>query len=630
MSVLIGIVDQYEADQPTFGWFDQPINNIFYGGNGFSEGDAFANSEFIALVVFAAVLFYFAWRRRRRDQRLLLFVGLLTATAGLVQLEPRIWGGMPWPILDYGQAAPVSFATFISLMTPQLITCFLLFSAVIGYFLHLWPVDIRNESRLENGPPRIRHALRWHFVALVLAVAVIGMVVYSSRQNWDTGSVLGNDAQKGPVNWLMGDLLGDFHGLIQDLPIFMFWPVVASLFGGLWFRSRLDNGVFFVDRRLTIKLLGLLYAGLFVGIWGEDFIFDVPIAFVAAYILFPRVTVSSRLENFEREMRFQGMPEPSFGQRLSFSQPALLRAEEKRKRLKAQLAVMDRGDHMSVEQEDYERRRQEIETEIESTAKRWNSNNQHPSPEPRRRRLFGKLRKNSINDSNIVILAPGSIDPESIDPGQIALAVGRESTWWDNGWLCVRTGALLAAAPSAYYLYQAWNSGQLWPLNVGVGLITSLQNAASIPLGWLTLCFVYGCMLPYLKGSSAPVRGAILGLVALISFALDAVPTYTLRGPHYSTFLIDGIIAVVFTAALAVIMDARVLRRRGVNINYLIDIYRLSTLRVSLTYASTILIIIIGVWQQAHVNNQVSQERAQISTSVVNTLRNQLTQPTGR
>lgn len=630
-SVPVSILNQYEGDQPVSSWLDTTVRKIFAGGNFFSGFDAFANTDFLVLLLFSSALFYAAWRKSRLDMRLFLLTGTLTVLACLIQLFPAIWGGDGSPIFDYGrgrvtlQATPGSLAHAVVSTLPLLVTCYLLISAVIGYSLRLWPVDVRNQPRLKDRPLTTRCPYRWNLAALAVALAAVGMVAYSSYQDWNTDSILGNSYSVGPLNWVISDLLGSFYWLFQEIPGLLFWPVAAGLFGALWLQSQRDPRIFFGNRKPVIAVLGLIYAALFIGIWGEDFIFDIPIAFMAAYILLTRVAVSNRLENLDNKMWFEGnivsAPAPVPGMRLKRLQFSLLKAAEARKRLETELAAMSSGpadaDHGST------RNRQDAEREIQDSGKRWDLYEVPAAPDPGQwQRLRERFWRRPKAVSNLAMVAP-----HPLDPAQTALAVGPEPSWWGNGWRCMRIGAPLVAAPTAYYLYENWTSGQIWPVDYRMGLIDTLQLVIGIPVGWLSLCFVYGCIQPYLRGGSAPVRGATLGLVALISYTLDAIPTFALHGPHYSKFLIDGLIAMAFTAVLAVMMDAKVLNENGLKVNRLVDYYHMTTVRVSLAYALTIIVALIGIWQQAHVTNQLDQQRAQIGTSVVNNVRAQVTPP---
>ena len=630
-SVPVSILNQYEGDQPISSWLDTTVRTVFSGGEVLSGYDAFANTDFLVLLLFSAALFYAAWRKSQRNRRLLLLVCSLAVVACLIQLFPAVWGGDGSPISDYGQggvmlqATPGSLARVVVLTLPLLITCYLLLSAVIGYSLRLWPVDEHNQPRLKDGPPTVRHPYRWNLAALVVALATVGMVAYSSYQDWNTENVLGNYFLIGPLNWIVSDLLGSFYWLFQEVPSLLFWPVAAGLFGALWHESQLDRAIFFGNRKPVIAVLGLLYAAVFIGIWGEDFIFDIPIAFIVAYILFTRGAVTNRLEDLENKMRVKrnivSEPVPVPGMRLKRFQLPLLEAAEARKRLETELAAMNSGGQTGADQDSSARHRQDIEREIRDSGKRWDLYEFPTASDPGRwQRLWEKFWKRAKAVPSLTMIAP-----YSVDPAQTALAVGPESSWWDNGWRCMRIGAPLAVAPTAYYMYENWTSGQIWPVDYRVGLIDSLRLAIAIPVSWIALCFVYGCIQPYLRGGSAPVRGATLGLVALISFTLDAVPTFALHGPHYSKFLIDGLIAIAFTAVLAVMTDAKVLNENGLKVNRLVDFYHITTVRVSLAYALTIIVALIGIWQQAHVTNQLDQQRAQIGTSVVNNVRSQIT-----
>jgi hypothetical protein len=628
-SELICVLDDYELGQPTFGWLDRPIREIFYGNYPFSEADAFANAEFLVLIAFSAVLCYLAWRGRLHRALLSISIISLVLAAGILQLYPPSWGGLSAPLYEVGNNQvdvavndPVKY--FIISSLPLLITCLLLFFAVIGYTLRLWPVrlwpaDRRLEPRIADGPPRIARPQVALAIALLLGLGTVGMVMFSSRGNWVSDSVLGNSNSTDLSNWLVLDLLGSFHWLLQEVPGLLFWPVVASLFGGLWFRSQKDNGTFFMDRRISVAILALIYAGVYIGIWGEDFIFDIPIAFVSAYLLLSRVAVTARLEQVEKKIHFEGkVPAVSFGQRLKACQLIFFQAAQRRKQLETELSSMHRGGQITSESNRKSDRREEIEEEIRSSLTRWESNptSSGAAPKPFWRKLR-LLRSGKARGADFTVVLLG---PERIDPAQVALAVGPTESWWENGWRCVFIGAPVAVFPAGYYIYENW----AWPIDVRVGFIDAVQQISGTLVSWLLICFVYGSLQPYIRGGSAPIRGIVVGLVALASFALDAMPTYLLNGPHYSRFLLDGLVSICFTVILAVLVDIETLRKNDVGLTRLFDFYQLSTVRVGAAYALTIVIALIGLWQQAHVGDQLAQQRAQISNSIVSDLRSQL------
>src|SRR5262249_3615433 len=132
--------------------------------------------------------------------------------------------------------------------------------------------------------------------------------------------------------------------------------------------------------------------------------------------------------------------------------------------------------------------------------------------------------------------------PRAVDPGATALALGPGDTWWENGKEAVRAGVLLTVAPIGLYVYLAWRSGNLDPMRYPFGLVDVLSSAASVLIAWLAGLFAFGALLPYLRGTRAPFKGAVLGLATLTAGAVNAAVSHALAISPYSTFLVDGLL----------------------------------------------------------------------------------------
>jgi hypothetical protein len=198
-----------------------------------------------------------------------------------------------------------------------------------------------------------------------------------------------------------------------------------------------------------------------------------------------------------------------------------------------------------------------------------------------------------------------------VDPGVTALALGPADTWWDNGMTTVQIGKYLAVVPAAADIYVYWRAGNLSQLNYPFGLQDALGTIVTVVISWLAGLFVFGVLLPYLRGMRTPIKGFILGLIAFAAFAADAAVRHALDVNPYNTFVMDGLFAIALFVTVGLLLDVRTLRNHSDDQGLISTLYRLGSMRVAVTYATTLIVVSVGIWQTIYLTNQTAQQRTQ-------------------
>jgi len=132
--------------------------------------------------------------------------------------------------------------------------------------------------------------------------------------------------------------------------------------------------------------------------------------------------------------------------------------------------------------------------------------------------------------------------------------------------------------------------------------------------------FTFGVALPYLRGTRTPIKGVIFGLVAFASYAADAALRHALHMAPYQTFAIDGLMAIVLFATVGLLLGIRTLQNYDQDQGLIASLYRLGSMRVAVTYATTLLIVGIGIWQDIYLTGQSAQQRAQTASTTAQTV----------
>ncbi len=199
---------------------------------------------------------------------------------------------------------------------------------------------------------------------------------------------------------------------------------------------------------------------------------------------------------------------------------------------------------------------------------------------------------------------------EPVDPGVTALALGPADTWWDNGIIAVKSGAYLALGPIGFDIFIAWNSGNLYLYGFPFGLQDIVGTVAAIAISWLAGLFLFGALVPYLRGVRTPLKGVTFGLIAFAAFAADAGARHLLGVAPYPTYVVDGLLAVALFATTGLLLDLRTLRNYN-DQELLGGIYRLGSVRVAVTLVTTLVVVGVSLWQAVYLAGQTAQQRAQ-------------------
>jgi hypothetical protein len=201
--------------------------------------------------------------------------------------------------------------------------------------------------------------------------------------------------------------------------------------------------------------------------------------------------------------------------------------------------------------------------------------------------------------------------PKTVDPGVTALAIGPADTWWENGVTALKTGGYLAIIPIIFDAYVLWSVGDLSQLIYPFGLQDALGEIGVEATGWLIGVFMFGVLLPYLKGSRTPVKGLVYGLIAFVAFASDAVVRMALGLSGNSYFPIDGLLAIALFVTVGVLLDVGMLSNRNADQGIIKNLYPFSSMRIAVTTLTTLIVVGVTVWQTIYLADQTAQQRAQ-------------------
>lgn len=620
------ILDDFAADQLANITMDDTIGRWLFGDARFSFAEIQARIEIALLLLLAAWLFLLAWPVNRRWIAWLR-TGAVTAVAiaaCVMQDRPEWWGPTATPISQLADATLLlrwSAATFRFLLLtslPLLLAIFFLVSAMVGVIIRLCPVNLRGRPRSQTAVRRRTVALV-QLSALLVAVLTVAQIAHAADLGWRRQSILGNGQPVGQLNWMATWILNAphwfWHSEIQSILV---QPVIVGALALINAMTRVDRTITFPRSRRSAEVTALAYvfAVLGVGTWGENVTLGLPVACAISYLLLRRFALDTRVESLESGLRITtaGTWPPRTGQ-LAAYQGILLDAADERSRLRKELADLDRGVSPAVGNESTAQHRARLAATLDELSHRWQVPAHRATPGTRHR-----LRPNR---------SPGEPPQETvelpgrIDPGQTALRLGPKPSWWENGWYAARVSVVPALAMVGYYTYYYVGQGTFWQASDEFAVINVLISLVQQLAGWLALAFVFGALYAYLRGSSGPVKGTMMGSVIAAATITDAIPTFVLGGTPYNRFLIDSLITLLYLVIVGVLMDGRTLALHQRALGRIATLYHLATLRVALTYAATLLIALIGFWQQAHVEDKIAQERAQIATEVLRDARQQ-------
>jgi hypothetical protein len=190
----------------------------------------------------------------------------------------------------------------------------------------------------------------------------------------------------------------------------------------------------------------------------------------------------------------------------------------------------------------------------------------------------------------------------------LAMSLGPGETWWENGCIAMRFGALLSVVPLGYYLYVLFSqrlAHDLSPWN-SAGVPDLLRSIVHEVLFWLAAAFVFGAVFPYLPGTRGALKGSALGG---FYFAVLGLSVWLLPGNGGDWFF-RAFEVFLFLVVLGVIVDWRTLSERKIGAGFLQHYYLLKDVRYVAGYASTAtasVVLIVQQLQSGQAHGAISQ-----------------------
>jgi Family of unknown function (DUF6185) len=483
-------------------------------------------------------------------------------------------------------------------LIPLLLAITLGYAGMVLWIARLWPFGRNREpGRLYPLSETLFRRKKPFIVlltsALAVSVLILGQSAAASFYYWSHSDWWRQG--DGAFVWVVTDLLNDSHWWIGDgVQWPLYWAPFAGVAALLWAMGADARAVFFRPCRHSIAdgpppggptergdlwVMAALAACLFVGTWGYYDGLWLPLPFLVAFVGFGGWGLTRRLSRLDCGCGASDRPDAP-----------------------GSWLVQHRKDLLAA----YGRAR----TVADST---------DAAPAPSRAGGPALLQALFAVRPAPAAGAPPALPagappahplslPDGSDPGVTALGLGPADTWWENGVAAVRSGVYLALAPIAFDLFEAWTSGDLSLLSFPFGLQDAVGSIIGIGLGWISGLFLFGVLIPYLRGIRTPVKGLAFGLVAFAAFASDEGVRIALGVAPYPTFVVDGLLAVALFATTGLLLDIQALRKY--DDGGLIDsIYRLGSVRLAVTYATTLIIVGVSVWQAVYLTNQTAQQR---------------------
>lgn len=582
--------------------------------------DAVWKYENIALVAITA--FYFLWA---------LGIRWYWAAAGWVFPVAATWAiafddfpiqlpDMPVSYYYSYSGAPHDAAVqnLSVIMIPLLLAVVFTIAGTVLWLSRLWPFgknkkqgDLRELSDTPfDSISRIILLVLGTFIVAGLILgqsAAASYYVWLHYDLWDTGS--------GAFAWVATDLMNDAHWWIGDgLQWGLGFTVVGGIFAALWAMSADARGVFFglvffgplrpsLDRpgvgdpgdRGDLVQAAAVFAGVSIGTWGFYDGISLPLPFIVAFVGLAGWGLTQKLSKLDWKSVVQD-------QEIDINSPA-----------DRSILVHCRKDLLAASA----RISTDLQAQKDVTAAPSEAEGDALGKNSKLSTMADVIPLESQSSANRSVqagqhqeLLPELKLPKPVDSGVTALALGPGDTWWDNGVIAVQMGMYLLVIPIAVDIYIAWNTGYLSLQSFPFGLQDAFGGIVSTLLGWVSGLFMFGILVPYLRGIRTPVKGIVLGLISFAAFAADAGVRHALGVTPYPTFTIDGLLAVALFATVGLLLDIRTLRSyndRGL----MSSIYRLGSIRVGVTYATTLVIVAISLWQAIYLTGQTSQQRAQ-------------------
>lgn len=475
----------------------------------------------------------------------------------------------------------------------------------------LWPFGKKAQPGLlrarEDSPfPGNKRVIALVAGMLALSIFIVGQSAVSSRYYWAHSDWWRQGA--GAFAWIAGDLMNDSHWWIGDgLQWSFYFALFAGAFALLRAMSGDARGVFFGhfdfgDRVLMAALVG----SLFVGTWGYYDGFGIPLPFIVTFAALCIWGFTGRLNMLDRCSRIVDLVNSS-ALKLALASGAQDLLSASHSADGTSLLVDYRADLLAASGA--------VSADI---AGKPVTADQALGRSPAWVKPGSLMTKIPLTSS-----IPGNgpfgtrakpifgLDvKERVDPGVTALALGPADNWWDNGGEAVKLGAYLAIAPIGFDIFIAWNSGNLSFLGFPFGLQDVAGYAAGTTLSWMAGLFLFGVLVPYLRGMRTPLKGVTFGLIAFAAFAADAGVRHALGVAPYPTYVVDGLLAVALFGTTGLLLDFRTLRKYD-DQELLGGIYRLGSVRVAVTLVTTVVVVGVSLWQAVYLTDQTAAQRAQ-------------------
>ncbi len=608
----------------------------------FFNANAVWIAEDLALVAVAA--FFFVTGCGIRCRWAAVIAALVTAGATLIAGAGAAVTGSWTPIVSY-TSVPTNAAKVTGLLilaVPFLLATALMIAGTGLWIARLWPFgktaegyglrDWRDKSspdgkRDRTGLSRAPWVIALTLASLIASTVILGLGAASSYDVWLHRHLLASRNNLDAFQWVSSDLLQETHWWIDDgLQWALFFTVTVAVFAVLRAMSSDARGVFFEPRQDPtgaraestapkraggVIVLVVVFAGWFIGPGGFYAGVSIPLMFMMAVAGLRLFGLKKDLSDLDSGSEVEGEAASECTSPLVTHRDALFDAAER-----AATAALARrqGDTAPTTGPKLDSRPPESALD-EALAPRQQAFELKPEEHPPQRGLARWIRRSRPAVPGRLVL------PQKVDAGATALALGPADTWWDNGKQAVRAGALLIVAPVGFYVYITWRGGGLNPLTYPFGLVDVLSTAAAVVIAWLVALFTFGALLPYLRGTRAPFKGVVLGTVALAVDAADAAIRHALGVAPYSTFLVDGLLAIAVFGTLGLLLDVRTLQRHNRDSGLLGTLYRVGHMRVAVTFATTLLVVGVGIWQDVYLTGQTAQQRVQTASSTAQAVR---------
>jgi uncharacterized membrane protein YidH (DUF202 family) len=517
-----------------------------------------------------------------------LFGGVSIIGASDLSLAPVAYSG--------DNSADWGVYNLLILMIPLLLAMTFAFAGAAAWISRLWPfgagrwdglVRRRSDTWL-TGKRRVAMLV---VGALVASALFLGQSAGASYYYW-----LHSDLWRqgpGALTWVTLTLVNGAHWWIADgIQWALHYTILVGAFAVLRTMRADARGVFFgpySSDRGDLWLMAALAGSFAIGTGGLYDGISLPIPFIVAFVLLITWGLTRRLSRLDAEATIENAP---VGSDVHPPESLLGRYQNDI------LAASDHGSATAARGRRGSRPSAPADTDGGTSGER----DLIPLKPP--------PRAGSGAEAGADHPAPQLKLPWRVNPGVIALALGPKGIWWDNGVAAVKAGMYLTIVPIAFDIYILWNSGSLSLVNYLFGLQDAVWSIANNLVGWLTGLFMFGALSVYLRGVRTPLKGAIFGLIAFAAFACDAWLRNALGVTPYPTFVVDGLLAVALFATTGLLLDLGTLRIH--NDQKLIDnIYRLGSVRVAVTYATTLVIVGVSLWQAVYLTSQTAQQRAQ-------------------